>query len=168
MHGTRTTVRILAGVAMAALSGCVAVEVPPAAPDPVPSPAAERPGGDVAPQIVQGPAREALEAAMPDPPTPEPRASVGRQRTDDGRGGPGHPGDATPRHHTKKPHASTTSEEHGQHGHHGQRHRDPAVDLPGLLRAPRSAAELCELGARYGGWSPDSEQARVCRGTYGR
>ncbi|MER8047482.1 hypothetical protein [Streptomyces sp. NPDC094032] len=160
MHGTRTTVRILAGVAMAALSGCVAVQAPPTAPAPVPSPAGERPGHDVAPQIVQGPAREALEAAMPDPPAPEPRATTGRQRgTDDGRGE--RAGDAadTPRHHPRKPHSSTAP---------GQRHGRPAVDLPGLLEPPRSAAELCELGARYGGWSPDSEQARICRGTYGR
>ncbi|MEV0450503.1 hypothetical protein [Streptomyces sp. NPDC050600] len=162
MHGTRTTVRILAGVAMAALSGCVAVEAPPAAPVPVPSPAGERPGQGVAPQIVQGPAREALEAAMPDPPTPEPRATVARQRgTDDGRGGRGaSPGgtSGSPRHHAKQPDPSTAP---------GQRHRHPDVDLPGLLGPPRSAAELCALGSRYGGWSPDSAQARICRGTYG-
>ncbi|MEV8629765.1 hypothetical protein [Streptomyces sp. NPDC051079] len=162
MHGTRTTVRILAGVAMAALSGCVAVEAPPAAPAPAPSPADQRPGQDVAPQIVQGPAREALEAAMPDP-TPEPRASVARQRgTDDGRDGRGtDPGgtSGSARQHAKRPHPSTAP---------GQRHRHPDIDLPGLLDPPRSAAEVCELGSRYGGWSPDSEQARICRGTYGR
>lgn len=153
--------RILAGVAMAALSGCVAVQAPPAAPVPVPSPAGELPGQDVAPQIVQGPAREALEAAMPDPPAPGPRASVARQPgADDGRGGRdagtgGTSGSA--RHHAKQPHAPR-----------GQRPRHPDIGLPGLLDPPRSAAEVCELGSRYGGWSPESEQARICRGTYGR
>lgn len=155
--------RILAGVAMAALSGCVAVEPPPAAPLPVPSPADARPGQDVAPQIVQGPAREALEAAMPDPPAPEPRASAERRSTADGGsdagGGRGRNGDDAPAHHEKK-HPSAGA---------GQHHRHPAVDLPGLLgKPPRSAAEVCELGARYGGWSPESEQARICRGSYGR
>ncbi|MFC8507964.1 hypothetical protein ACFU3J_27825 [Streptomyces sp. NPDC057411] len=162
MHGTRTTVRILAGVAMAALSGCIAVEPPPTAPAPVPGPAVERPGQDVAPQIVQGPAREALEAAMPDPPAPEPRSSVERRPRTDGAGG-GHGGreqraEQNPPHHAKKPHPSAD----------GRQHHHPAVDLPGLPRPPRSAAEVCELGARYGGWGPNSEQAKVCRATYGR
>ncbi|MFJ4868098.1 hypothetical protein [Streptomyces sp. NPDC088757] len=52
---------------MAALTGCVSVDAPAA---PAPAPAAEpaRPGREVAPQIVDGPAREALEAALPAPP----------------------------------------------------------------------------------------------------
>ncbi|MFD3997734.1 hypothetical protein [Streptomyces sp. NPDC058583] len=68
MHGTRTTAKILVGAAVAALAGCVSVDTPP--PAPVPAPAAEtvRPGQDVAPQIVEGPALEALEAALPAPP----------------------------------------------------------------------------------------------------
>ncbi|MEU8759396.1 hypothetical protein [Streptomyces sp. NPDC048659] len=165
MHGTRTTVRILAGVAMAALSGCVAVEPPSPAPPAVPSPADARPGHAVAPQIVQGPAREALEAAMPDP-TPEPRSSVERRRDSGGASGGGSGGrsgtDGTSgRNGEAAPRATARPRPGGGHG--------PEVDLPGLLKKPpRSAAEICELGARYGGWSPDSEQARICRGTYGR
>lgn len=160
MHGTRTTVRILTGVAMAALAGCIAVEQPPVAPAPVPGPAAERQDPDVAPQIVQGPAREALEAAMPDPPTPEPRSSVERQRaTGGGQGGHERRTDDGPSRPEKKPHPPA-----------GTRHkpRHPVVELPELPRPPRSAAELCELGAKYGGWSPNSEQAKACRATYGR
>ncbi|WP_411076054.1 hypothetical protein [Streptomyces sp. cmx-4-7] len=82
MHGTRTTAKILLGAAMAALTGCVSVDAPPVATAPAPAPAAElvRPGKDVAPQIADGPAREALEAALPaPPPSAAPRAS-GRDR----------------------------------------------------------------------------------------
>ncbi|MFI8965950.1 hypothetical protein ACIGO8_28005 [Streptomyces sp. NPDC053493] len=153
MHGTRTTVTLLAGVAMAALAGCVAVEAPPAAPAPVTSgPAAGPAGQDVAPQIVEGPAREALEAAMPGPATPEPRSSVARHET--ARSGPVRP------HRTEKPRPSSVPKKQQQ-----QRRR-PAVP-PGVPEMPRTRAEVCALGQSYGGWSPDSPQARLCRSGYG-
>ncbi|MER7520519.1 hypothetical protein [Streptomyces sp. NPDC126499] len=145
---------LFAGAAMAALSGCVAVEPPPAAPAPAPRLSAETPGQDVAPQIVQGPAREALEAAMPDPPAPEPRSAVERHRTDEGEGAE----PARPRR-TEKPRPTSVPK---------QRHRHPEVEIPGLAKVPRGRADVCELGERYGGWSPRSEQAKICRGTYGR
>ncbi|WP_185893330.1 hypothetical protein [Streptomyces sp. WAC08241] len=53
---------------MAALTGCVSVDAPPVAPAPAPAAEPVRPGKGVAPQIVDGPAREALEAALPAPP----------------------------------------------------------------------------------------------------
>ncbi|MFF0433418.1 hypothetical protein ACFYU9_14470 [Streptomyces sp. NPDC004327] len=155
MHGTRTTVTLLAGVAglaMAALSGCVAVEPSPAAPAPAPAPAASPgpAGQDVAPQIVQGPAREALEAAMPDPPAPEARSSAARQPPG---AAPGH------RHEATRPRTDHVPDQH---------RRRPAAGLPDLPQVPRSGADVCAIGQAYGGWSPDSAQARTCRNTYGR
>ncbi|MFB7863228.1 hypothetical protein [Streptomyces sp. NPDC056069] len=150
MHGTRTTVTLLAGVAMAALTGCVAVEPPPTAPAPAPGRAAGPAGQDVAPQIVQGPAREALEAAMPDPPAPEPRATPERH-------GPGGADPARP-HRTERPRPSAVPRQRPY----------PDVVLPVLPKVPRDRADVCALGESYGGWSPGSDQARICRGTYGR
>ncbi|MEU8617610.1 hypothetical protein [Streptomyces sp. NPDC048623] len=155
MHGTRTTRTLLAGVAMAAaLTGCVAVDPPPAAPAPASSGGGASPAGqDVAPQIVQGPAREALEAALPDPPEPEPGSAVERQRTDAA------PAPARPRR-TEHPHPSPVPHQH--------RPRTPDVRLPGVPQMPRDRAGVCSLGQAYGGWSPDSPQAKACRSTYGR
>ncbi|MET9952747.1 hypothetical protein ABZ135_14525 [Streptomyces sp. NPDC006339] len=153
MHGTRTTVTLLAGMAVAALSGCVAVEPPPAAPAPAPRLSAETTGQDVAPQIVEGPAREALEAAMPDP-TPEPRSAVERHKEgSDDRPDPGPP------RRTEKPRPSAVPK---------QQRRHPDVRLPELPKMPHGRADVCELGERYGGWNPASDQARICRGAYGR
>ncbi|MEU7030825.1 hypothetical protein AB0A60_29575 [Streptomyces sp. NPDC046275] len=154
MHGTRTPLSLLAGVAMAAaLTGCVAVEPPPAAPAPAASGGAASPAGqDVAPQIVPGPAREALEAALPDP--PEPRAAVERRRTD----APSAP--AAPRR-TERPRPSAVPQQ--KH----PRPRTPEVHVPGVPEVPRDRAGVCALGQAYGGWSPDSPQARLCKGTHG-
>ncbi|WP_265866840.1 hypothetical protein [Streptomyces sp. SKN60] len=161
MHGTRTTVTLLAGVAMAAaLTGCVAVDPPPTAPAPAASAgsAASPDGQDVAPQIVQGPAREALEAALPDP--PEPQTAVERRRTDDSP-----PAPARPRR-TEHPRPSAVPQQ--------QRHRTPELHLPKgpkgpkVPEVPRDRAGVCTLGQSYGGWSPDSPQARICKGVYGR
>lgn len=44
--------------------------------------------------------------------------------------------------------------------------------LPELGELPKdppvSRADVCELGERYGGWAPGSDQSRICHGTYGR
>ena len=152
MHKTRTTVTLLAGVAMAALSGCMAVEPPPSVPAPAPSGPVAPAGQDVAPQIVQGPAREALEAAMPDPATPEARSAVERRRAEDGRA------PARPRH-DERPRPSAVPKQ--------QKPRHPVAEPPGVPRVPRDRGEVCALGQAYGGWSPDSPQAKLCRGHHG-
>ncbi|MFD7326360.1 hypothetical protein ACFV9D_35700 [Streptomyces sp. NPDC059875] len=146
MHGTRTTAKILVGMAVAALSGCVSIEVPP--PAPVPPKEVSRPAQDVetAPQIVEGPAREALEAALPDPPPPSPRATPA-QRKEKGGAGTRKAKKRPPS--TPRPHA-----------------RVPDARPPEPPRPPRSRADVCELGEQYGGWRPDSPQASICRGTY--
>ncbi|MGW5778035.1 hypothetical protein [Streptomyces sp. NPDC003863] len=161
MHGTRTTVKILVGAAVAALAGCVSVDAPPTAPAPASVPAADTaPTQDVAPQIVEGPAREALEAALPaPPPSPAPRATPPSER---------HRQAVPPR--PAAPH----------HGSVPQRHERPRPaarpDLPVLPeltgrlpgKPPVSRDEVCDLGERYGGWAPGSGQSRICHGTYGR
>ncbi|MFI8291286.1 hypothetical protein ACIGBL_19340 [Streptomyces sp. NPDC085614] len=152
MHGTRTTVKILVGVAVAALSGCVSVEARPVAPAPPGD--VGRPTQDAAPQIVEGPAREALEAALPAPPPARPApgpAQEGREHPRNAGGPAAHPG---------RGRASAAPEQH--------RHRDrPAVEHP-LPKPPRHGGDVCDLGERYGGWRPDSDQAKICRGTYRR
>ncbi|MFF0426602.1 hypothetical protein ACFYUJ_19605 [Streptomyces sp. NPDC004520] len=162
MHGTRTTVKILVGAAVAALAGCVSVDAPPTAPTPAPAPAADtvRPAQDVAPQIVDGPAREALEAALPaPPPSAAPRAT-----------------------HPAEPHRRTAAPPRPEAPHpdpvpeRRERPRPAArPDLPELpelrglpVEPPVSRADVCELGERYGGWVPGSDQARICHGAYGR
>ncbi|MER7951843.1 hypothetical protein ABTY59_31045 [Streptomyces sp. NPDC096079] len=162
MHGTRTTAKILVGAAVAALAGCVSVDAPPSAPSRSPAPAADtvRPAQDVAPQLLEGPAREALEAALPAPPaSPAPRATptAGQHRRTVAppRTQAPHPGPVPPRRERPRPSA---------------RPDPPGLpDLRGLPEDPPvTRAEVCDLGERYGGWAPGSEQAGICRGTYGR
>ncbi|MFF7178820.1 hypothetical protein [Streptomyces sp. NPDC008121] len=150
MHGTRTTAKVLVGVAVAVLSGCVSVATPPPAPEP--SPEAGRSAQDVTPQgaegpqLLEGPAREALEAALPAPAPRKPRATAAGPRAPhsgppaSGQDGTG-PSSAPPR-----------------------RSDAGAVRPPALPEPPRSLDEVCDLGERLGGWRPDSDEARICRG----
>ncbi|MCT4353608.1 hypothetical protein M5362_10760 [Streptomyces sp. Je 1-79] len=104
----------------------------------------------VAPQIVEGPAREALEAALPAPPPPSPRPTpreVGERDGSTVRNGAG------AQRQSSAPRQRTGAEPF----------RPPEPPEP-----PRSPADMCELGERYGGWHPDSVQATICRGTYQR
>ncbi|MER5310600.1 hypothetical protein ABT034_22745 [Streptomyces sp. NPDC002773] len=169
MHGTRTTAKILVGAAVAALAGCVSVDAPPTAPAPAPA-AAEtvRSGQDVAPQMIEGPAREALEAALPAPPPPAaprtaPTSDV-HERAAPAPRAEAQPPEAVPRQRERehpRPTARPTLPELPE---------VPGVpDLTGLPRErPASRADVCELGERYGGWAPGSDQSRICHGTYGR
>ncbi|WP_078607447.1 hypothetical protein [Streptomyces flavidovirens] len=166
MHRTRTTVKILMGVAVSAVSatvtGCVAVEPRPDT-DPVPSADAAplSPGQDVKPQVVQAPAREALDAALRPSkraaPRTEPRETPAVRRTAP---------PAPPRRPAEVPAPV--------------RPRAPAVPvppeaavpvprvLPSLPAPPAGAGgDVCALGEGYGGWQHDSTQARICRQTYG-
>ncbi|MEU6941610.1 hypothetical protein ABZ943_33685, partial [Streptomyces rubiginosohelvolus] len=60
MQRTRITAKLLVGLAVTAVSGCVSV-APGTVSSPPPGPGATGPAQDVAPQIVQPPAREGLE-----------------------------------------------------------------------------------------------------------
>ncbi|MEU3690662.1 hypothetical protein [Streptomyces narbonensis] len=168
MHGTRTTAKILVGAAVAALTGCASVDAPPPAPSPAPvAESSALPAQEVAPQIVEGPAREALEAALPAPPPSAAPPSAASRPT---------PAPVPERHRR----AAATPQPPAPRPAATPRHREvprpeprPAVpDLPGLAdlpkEPPRSRADVCDLGERYGGWDPRSDQARICHGTYGR
>ncbi|MFF6882729.1 hypothetical protein ACFY9F_06035 [Streptomyces sp. NPDC012421] len=170
MHETRTSARLLAGAAAAvALTGCVAVDGPPPAPSPAPAPVADpvRPAQDVAPQIVlQGPAREALEAALPSPAS-RTAAPHGETRRATGHAAPSR----TPSPEPSSPAARRTSPP--------PEPPVPAAAAPGVREAARLAERLpqappvfredvCELGERYGAWDPAGTEAGLCRDVYGR
>ncbi|MER5276932.1 hypothetical protein ABT025_14375 [Streptomyces sp. NPDC002809] len=148
MHQTRTTVKLLVGVAVTALSGCVSVQPQPSAPT---RPESSRPAQDLAPQIVQPPARDMLEA-LPDP-KPSPSASR--------RAAPAPPpsarrdGPRPPQQHRPGPAA-----------HPEPRRAAPPAPVP-ALPAPVTGAGVCALGRGYGHWPAGSPQARICDSTYG-
>ncbi|MGX1567470.1 hypothetical protein [Streptomyces sp. NPDC055506] len=170
MHRTTTTATLLVTVAVSALSGCVTVQDPPvpgppAAPSRPPAPRPEE-------QVVQAPAREALEliegsrrpqptASVSRPATP-PAASPQRERQPSSGTGPG---DARPR---------PARPEHRAPAPRGPQ-RPPAglPDVPESVRqdvhqsVPKNA-DVCALGRRYGGWRRDSPEATICRDTYRR
>ncbi|MBV1942482.1 hypothetical protein [Streptomyces sp. BV286] len=155
MHRTATTATLLVTVAVSAVSGCVTVQrTAPPGPPPVPPPVAEpRPGGRAEPQIVQAPAREALELIGPSRP---PAAASTPART--APEGPAAAPAAPPRH--------VPAEPPGQQ----QRPRRPehraVPPLP--TSVPSANTDVCALGRAYGGWKADSPQAAICKDMYGR
>ncbi|MFJ9032876.1 hypothetical protein ACIRQP_30980 [Streptomyces sp. NPDC102274] len=148
---------ILMGMAVTAVSGCVAVESHPSpgpAPHPGTSSGIEGPGAPE-PLIIEAPAKEALEAAVP-PPAPEaaPRSSAeARPPAQDRPAGP----DRTSG--SERPPATSRPERRPQDHPQGQRHSAPPS-------AP-AVVDVCALGERYGKWPEDSPQARICHETYG-
>ncbi|WSN69432.1 hypothetical protein OG467_37265 [Streptomyces sp. NBC_01361] len=154
MHRSTTSAALLLTVAAtaAAVSGCVSVrqpEPPAVSPSAPAAPAAPRPDGRAEPQVVQAPAREALDrmgrtppAHSPSPePTRAPRPPQPPRQEAPRRSGPDHatrPVAPAPRH----PHTAA-----------------PA--------APGVPGDVCALGNQYGKWNPDSPEARICRETYG-
>ncbi|MGV9566911.1 hypothetical protein [Streptomyces sp. NPDC003480] len=154
MQRTTTSATLLVTVAVSALAGCVTVQRPPAPLPPwAPSRSSTpRTDGSVAPRVVQAPAREALEmvgpSRRPSPPgadarrTPRPAPTIER---------------------TTAPHHRSTSPQPG-HEHPGH-HTEVPPAAPGPLPGN---PDVCALGRSYGGWRPDSPEANICRGTYGR
>jgi hypothetical protein len=157
VHRTTTTATLLVTVAVTALSGCVTVQRPPL---PVPSaaapsrPPAPRPDGEGRPQIVQAPAREALDMIGPSrsaqPRTPQ------RHRSPESEPAP-----------VDRPVAPRS---HPRPVRPEPRHRrQPGIEIPDVTRSvPKSQADVCALGKRYGGWRPDSPESVICRQAYGR
>ncbi|MET9518098.1 hypothetical protein [Streptomyces sp. NPDC002994] len=168
MHRTRTTAKILLGVAVSAASatvtGCVAVEPgPPPAPVPAADAAPLSRDQDVQPQIIQAPAREVLDAALPRSkraaPRGEPRETPEVRR-------PAAP--APPR----RP-AAVPAPAPARPAPAAPAPPRTAVPVPRVLPslpapAAGAGADVCALGEGYGGWQHDSAQARICRETYGR
>ncbi|TFV31696.1 hypothetical protein E4K10_07195 [Streptomyces sp. T1317-0309] len=152
MHRTTTTAALLVTVAVSALTGCVTVQRPPASgPPPSPTLPSAPPRRQHGPPRRPAPAREALEMVRPsEPPSPF--------RTGPNRSAPPAPGIAPP---APRPHPPADP----QPRRTGQRVRCSCRrPSPG---APENA-DVCALGRRYGGWRPDSPEARICRSAYGR
>ncbi|MEU2736847.1 hypothetical protein ABZ656_15820 [Streptomyces sp. NPDC007095] len=150
MQRTTTAATLLVTVATAALSGCVTVQRPPASSLPTaPSrPSPPRPDGKAGPQIVQAPAREALELVGPSR-KPSPSAPAPHRTPVPAPAAP-----QAPSHHPGPE----------QHPHPRPHRPAPRTDV-----APEqpTSTDVCALGRKYGGWKADSPEAVICKGTYG-
>ncbi|MGW0497249.1 hypothetical protein ACWD0Z_17960 [Streptomyces sp. NPDC003007] len=172
MHRTTTTATLLVTVAVSALTGCTTVPHPPApGPSAAPSrPSAPRPEGEAETQIVQAPAREALQLIEEASRRPEPAVSAPRPTTPPAaspeRARPG-PGDRDVRPHPMRPQRPEPAPRAPRRSHAA------VPDLPEAVRqdvekSVPNSSDVCALGRRYGGWRADSPEARICRDTYGR
>ncbi|WP_446039117.1 hypothetical protein [Streptomyces sp. SID1121] len=141
---------LMVGVAVTTVSGCVAVDPGTAAgPRSETRTPAARP--EVEPQIVQAPAREALDAVRP---TPE-RKRAPSASPDAGRIARPQP-DARAVHRPKAPPAKPKPRERPV-----ERQQSLPTTAEPLIR------EVCALGETYGGWAEDSPEARICQDAYG-
>lgn len=157
VHRTTTTATLLVSVAVSALTGCVTVQRPPAArptsaptaPAPVPVP---RPDGEAEPQVVQAPAREALELVGPSRPA----------------------GTTAPARRHAAPAAQAPAPRTAPHDHPGsprpeaRRSARPRAAIPDVSEAVRGNTDVCALGRKYGGWRGDSPETTICEQAYGR
>ncbi|MFE3522380.1 hypothetical protein ACFXOD_12415 [Streptomyces sp. NPDC059161] len=153
MHRTRNALKLLTAAAAltvcGCVSGCVSVQARPASAPPPAQPTRHDRDHDqrVGPQVVQAPAREALDPVMP-PSTPPPRPATPKAAE---------PEAPTRRHHPRgRP---------GAHGHRPATHPPTMRPRPGPALPPTGG--ICALGKGYGGWADDSPEARICRDTYG-
>ncbi|MEU2249461.1 hypothetical protein [Streptomyces sp. NPDC019224] len=144
--------KLLACLAVAALSGCVSVQPRPAAP---PLPGVSRPAHDLTPQTAGPPVHDTLEAApkakrsssaspsaAPKPPPAPPAARPGEARL--------------PRQRPERAPAPPLP-----------RRIAPAAPAP-ALPAPVGGTGVCALGRGYGHWPAGSPQSRICDRAYGR
>ncbi|MFJ7208904.1 hypothetical protein ACIQWR_35910 [Streptomyces sp. NPDC098789] len=185
MHPTRTTTKLLLGVACAvsAVSGCVSVS--PHAPQPAGAASAEPPpphqqhdphgGPGAAPVVVMAPALEALKAVPAGRGQPQAAAGGAAQRSTPGgaarpeRG----PAEAAPPvpdiPEPARPPSGPAVRHHGRGHGHGGAEQGPQAELERQLMPalPVRPADVCALGRRHGGWQPDSPEARICGGVHG-
>lgn len=153
-------------MAVSALTGCVTPQNPPSLP-PVPSqPSEPRPEGTAEPQIVQAPAREALELIGPSR-QPTPSASVAPE-----------PATSRP---TAAPAPLTAPPPRAERSAPPKQHRtpksQPRIEVPYVPHVPRvpkgvptdppKNEHVCALGHKYGGWGKDTPQAVICKDVYG-
>ncbi|MFI5764564.1 hypothetical protein ACIA8F_27000 [Streptomyces sp. NPDC051563] len=194
MHPTRTTTKLLLGVACAvsAVSGCVNVTPAPVQPVPAPgTPGAPprhepRGGPGAAPVVVRAPALEALEAVEAAPgrpagpaPSTSGRAAVPRagapaaEAAGNGRPGDrGAPAAVAPVPDIPEPRRPGGHRDHADGRPGGQRPGGPGSgggEVPRELmrELPVRPADVCALGRRHGRWHPDSPEARICAGVHG-
>ncbi|MET9699305.1 hypothetical protein ABZY31_20585 [Streptomyces sp. NPDC006529] len=183
MHPTRTTTKLLLGVACAvsAVSGCVSVN--PHAPLPAGAASAEPPppqqqhdphgGPGAAPVTVTAPALEALKAVPAERGKPQGAAGGAAQRgaaagADRQRSAPGEAAPPVPE--IPEPPRLPSGPVVRHHGHgHGDAARGPQAELERQLSPalPVRPADVCALGRRHGHWRPDSPEARICAGVHG-
>ncbi|MFG2983955.1 hypothetical protein ACGFYQ_22330 [Streptomyces sp. NPDC048258] len=177
MHPTRTTTKLLLGVACAvsAVSGCVNVSPAPGQPGAAP-PAAGLPphheprgGPGAAPVVVRAPALEALEAVPRKPARPTAPAPAARSAERTAQGASGGPLEAAPPvpdiPEPRRP-AEPVAGRQGGGRPHGPR-PDAAVERELVRKLPVRPADVCALGRRHGRWHPDSPEARICAGVQG-
>ncbi|MFI7502717.1 hypothetical protein ACIBVL_30435 [Streptomyces sp. NPDC049687] len=163
MHRTTTTATLLATVALTALSGCVTVQRPtlPGPPAAVPSQASvPRPDVRAGTEVVQAPAREALE--MVEPPRKPAATTLRRRERSDAAAVP-----------AEQPAANRSHPQH-RRAHPGparptpRRHERPHIEAPDVEAEVRRDTDVCALGRKYGGWRGDSPEAVICEQAYGR
>ncbi|MFF3486691.1 hypothetical protein ACFYXC_25925 [Streptomyces sp. NPDC002701] len=157
MHRTATTATLLVTVAVSAVSGCMTVQgpPPPGPSSPPPPPASEpRPGGGIAPQVMQAPAREALEHVGP------PRRPTAPTTPAPARTAPAGPvaGPADP---PRRAPAEPPRRREPRRPEHRAVPRPPAA-------VPPAGPDVCALGRAYGGWKAGSPEAAICEDVYGR
>ncbi|MFF3859863.1 hypothetical protein [Streptomyces sp. NPDC002209] len=189
MHPTRTTTKLLLGVACAvsAVSGCVNVTPAPMQPAAAPGtrgapPQYEPRGGPgAAPVAVQAPALEALKAVPGH--SAQPAASAGSRQAAprsaalpagttgaSGAAGtaPEGPSQAVPPvPDIPEPHRPAARPSAGKGGRTGPSGPDAQVPRELVKELPVRPADVCALGRRHGRWHPDSPEARICAGVHG-
>ncbi|MEU9367865.1 hypothetical protein AB0D78_44560 [Streptomyces avermitilis] len=154
MHRTTTTATLLVTAAVTVLSGCVTVQRLPAPAPSVapPRPSVPRPDGSGEPQVVQAPAREALELIEPSH-RPSPTAAAPHRTPPPARA-------SAPATVPRRPHADPPAK---------PAQPEPRDVVPTAVSTliPKNR-DVCALGRKYGGWQPDSPEATICKRTYGR
>ncbi|MFG2339995.1 hypothetical protein [Streptomyces yangpuensis] len=178
MHPTRTTTKLLLGVACAvsAVSGCV--QVSPGPVQPAAAPAAgvpprhvPRSGPGAAPVAVRAPALEALEAVEAAPEQPARPAGAAPAVRASGRpaqgasGGPVH--DAPPVPDIPEPRRAAEPAQGRPDGPRRHSRPDTEAERELVRKLPVRPADVCALGRRHGRWHPDSPEARICAGVHG-
>ncbi|MDX3061076.1 MULTISPECIES: hypothetical protein [Streptomyces] len=149
MHRTGITATLLVGIAVTAVSGCVSVEPPRKTV--APRPGTSRPAQDVAPQIMQPPARDSLEA-LPDPAASASAADVAASTRKDVPPAP------RPRARADVPQPQVPR----------LPSRIPAAVQPAAPGGSVSGEDVCALGRGFGRWPAGSPQSTICDATYGR
>ncbi|MET9881580.1 hypothetical protein ABZZ20_00205 [Streptomyces sp. NPDC006430] len=185
MHPTRTTTKLLLGVACAvsAVSGCVNVTPTPMQPATAPTtgvpPQHEaRVGAGATPVEVQAPALEALEVleglgAVPGrsvQPTPSaasrqsaPRSAAGTAA--EAAEGPSRAAPPVPD--IPEPRLPAARASAGKGGRTDPLRPDAGVPRELMKELPVRPGDVCALGRRHGHWRPDSPEARICGGVHG-
>ncbi|MEU9147026.1 hypothetical protein [Streptomyces sp. NPDC048349] len=178
MHPTRTTTKLLLGVACAvsAVSGCVNVSPGPGAGRPAGAPSAGLPphheprgGPGAAPVVVQAPALEALKAVPEQPARPAAPGPARRSAERASQGASGGPVKAPPPvpdiPEPRTPDGAASGREGGGRPHHPR--TGAAAERELVKELPVRPADVCALGRRHGRWHPDSAEARICAGVQG-